>query len=535
VFTSCESPATYAGLTVGIEYTFAVYGVISSVAGEVVSVEWEVIEPPDTTPPDTSLGAGAPPAVTTATSATFSFAATEPGSSFLCSLDSAEPAACSSPMTLSALAVGVHTFTVAGRDAAGNVDATPVSHSWEVQAPPPDCSAVATLTATADSWVDRASTADTNGSETVLRVRSRSSNRQRRALVGFTLPSPPPGCEVATATLRLYASSAQSGRTLRAEALAGPWTEAAVNWNNQPAVTGVFATTSSGSGWRTWNVAPHVEAALTGGPNFGFLVRDAVETSDHEQQFTSREGTADRRPQLVLTFEPGSGPPPTTTTTTTTSTTTTTTAPPTTTTTTTTAPTTTTTTAPTTTSTTTTTTTAPPTTTTTTTPPSACAATTVTLSATGDSWIDSGSPGQRKGDDSNLKVISKSGANNRALVRFTLPAVPAGCVVKAATLRLYAKSYKTGRTLQAYALGGPWTEADVTWANQPPTTGSAATTASGSGWRQWNVLTQVTGMYAGTNNGFLIRDATENNDHEQQFDSREASNKPQLVVQFGAP
>jgi hypothetical protein len=159
----------------------------------------------------------------------------------------------------------------------------------------------------------------------------------------------------------------------------------------------------------------------------------------------------------------------------------------------------------------------------------------VTLSATGDSWIDSGSPSQRKGDDSNLKVFSKSGANNRALVRFALPAVPAGCVVKAATLRLYAKSYRTGRTLQAYALGGPWTEADVTWANQPPTTGSAATTASGSGWRQWNVLTHVTGMYAGPNNGFLVRDATENNDHEQQFDSREASNKPQLVIQFGAP
>ena len=54
-----------------------------------------------------------------------------------------------------------------------------------------------------------------------------------------------------------------------------------------------------------------------------------------------------------------------------------------------------------------------------------------------------------------------------------------------ATLRLYAASYKTGRTLQAWRLAAPWTESGVNWNNQPPTTGTAATVASGSGYREW--------------------------------------------------
>mgnify|MGYP006216388347 CR=1 FL=1 len=40
---------------------------------------------------------------------------------------------------------------------------------------------------------------------------------------------------------------------------------------------------------------------------------------------------------------------------------------------------------------------------------------------------------------------------------------------------------------------------------------------------------------AGANHGFLIRDANENQDHEQQFHSREkgSDNPPRLVITFG--
>jgi hypothetical protein len=111
---------------------------------------------------------------------------------------------------------------------------------------------------------------------------------------------------------------------------------------------------------------------------------------------------------------------------------------------------------------------------------------------------------------------------------------PQGCVVQSATLKLYAASSKNGRTLQAIRLSGSWSENDVTWSNQPQTTGSAATTNSGSGYREWNVTSQVQAEYdAGTNNGFLIRDSKENGDAEQQFHSREkGESMPQLVISF---
>jgi hypothetical protein len=121
-------------------------------------------------------------------------------------------------------------------------------------------------------------------------------------------------------------------------------------------------------------------------------------------------------------------------------------------------------------------------------------------------------------------------------VRFALPAsVPAGCVVQSATLRMFAASWTTGRTLQASRVASAWSENGITWANQPQTTGDVAVTTSGSGYREWNVAAQVQAMYAaGANHGFLIRDATEGaGGAEQQFHSREKGvNSPQLVITF---
>ena len=84
----------------------------------------------DNTPPDTIL-TSTPPGVGPDT-ATFQFAASEPGASFQCSLDSAAFTACTSPKTYSGLANGSHTFAVRAADALGNVDATPATYTWNV-------------------------------------------------------------------------------------------------------------------------------------------------------------------------------------------------------------------------------------------------------------------------------------------------------------------------------------------------------------------------------------------------------------------
>jgi hypothetical protein len=169
-------------------------------------------------------------------------------------------------------------------------------------------------------------------------------------------------------------------------------------------------------------------------------------------------------------------------------------------------------------------------------PPRTCQEANATAAAEADSWIDEHSPLDNKGDDSVLKIQSKAPSENfRGLVRFALPSdAPAGCVVESATLRLYSSSSETDRTLQALQLASGWAENDVTWGNQPATTGPAALATSGFGYREWNVTSQVQAMYAGANHGFLIRDASEDGPGaEQQLFSREkGESPPELVVCF---
>jgi hypothetical protein len=89
--------------------------------------------PADTTPPDTTITSH-PADPTTATSASFAFTSTEANSTFSCSVDGAA-GPCSSPKSVSGLAVGAHTMTVAATDPAGNPDTTPATFSWRVEAP----------------------------------------------------------------------------------------------------------------------------------------------------------------------------------------------------------------------------------------------------------------------------------------------------------------------------------------------------------------------------------------------------------------
>jgi len=148
---SCSSPKSYSGLSVGT-HTFSVRAIDGSgnVDSTPASASWtvqtppppaETTPPPDTTPPDTAIIAQ-PPASTTETAASLSFSASESGSTFACKLDGASWTSCSSPKGYSGLSVGAHAFSVRATDGAGNVDATPASASWTVEAPadttPPD-------------------------------------------------------------------------------------------------------------------------------------------------------------------------------------------------------------------------------------------------------------------------------------------------------------------------------------------------------------------------------------------------------------
>lgn len=90
----------------------------------------------DTAPPDTTITAG-PSGLTSVDTPTLEFTSTEIRSTFQCRLDFGPLAPCSSPYTTATLADGAHTFEVAARDTAGNVDPTPAERTFTVDATPP--------------------------------------------------------------------------------------------------------------------------------------------------------------------------------------------------------------------------------------------------------------------------------------------------------------------------------------------------------------------------------------------------------------
>jgi hypothetical protein len=128
-FTSCSTPKTYSGLADG-SHTFQVRATDTAANTDPspASYTWTI----DTTPPVTSLGPTTPAANTSSTSATFDLASNEGGSTFACSLDGGSYVPCSTPQTYPGLADGAHTFDVRATDAAGNVDTSPASYSWNI-------------------------------------------------------------------------------------------------------------------------------------------------------------------------------------------------------------------------------------------------------------------------------------------------------------------------------------------------------------------------------------------------------------------
>jgi hypothetical protein len=303
-FTACASPANYTGLVVGA-HTFAVQAI--DLAGNPdatpATYAWTVeAPPPDTTPPETVIDSG-PANPTSSMQASFAFSANEAVSAFECSLDGATFAACSSPASYTDLALGEHTFAVRAIDLVGNLDPEPASYAWTVTEAAACIETTVTVQANADAWVNQGNPSENKGDDSILKVMSKSGNNALRAFVLFSLPAAPEGCVIQSATLRMYAGSSSNGRMLEAWQLAANWTENGVTWGNQPGTTGGAATTTSGSGWREWAVAAQVQNMYNTAANFGFMIRDAVENQDAEQQFHSRE-KGESIPELVIVFGP---------------------------------------------------------------------------------------------------------------------------------------------------------------------------------------------------------------------------------------
>ncbi|WP_413291151.1 fibronectin type III domain-containing protein [Bdellovibrio sp. HCB337] len=134
----CSSPYSYSNLASGT-HSFKVYAKSPQGLEDATpaSYSWKVdaIAPTVTITNSSSL-----PELTNSREMTFDFTASKQGSTFKCSFDGATAVACSSPMTYSGLAEGVHLFSVNATDSLGNVGKAPATFRWTVDATAPTAS-----------------------------------------------------------------------------------------------------------------------------------------------------------------------------------------------------------------------------------------------------------------------------------------------------------------------------------------------------------------------------------------------------------
>jgi hypothetical protein len=101
----------------------------------------DVAVAPDGPQPDAALSQ-VPPALTSQRSATFAFVGNWSGTWFQCALDAAAFSQCSDQSTgtvgYSDLSEGMHTFAARAVDWYGNVDPTPNTYTWSIDATPPE-------------------------------------------------------------------------------------------------------------------------------------------------------------------------------------------------------------------------------------------------------------------------------------------------------------------------------------------------------------------------------------------------------------
>ena len=128
-FVSCTSPQSYAGPLSYGAHTFRVQAVFSTGTSIATVYSWSIVPPT----PTINTYPGNP---TTATSATLSFSDSASNVTFVCRLDGAAFAACTSPKSYTTLAVATHTFEVRAVTGNGTQSAS-ASYAWSIVPPPP--------------------------------------------------------------------------------------------------------------------------------------------------------------------------------------------------------------------------------------------------------------------------------------------------------------------------------------------------------------------------------------------------------------
>jgi hypothetical protein len=186
------------------------------------------------------------------------------------------------------------------------------------------------LEATQDTYLNAWEPTQNRGNVRVLKLKG----GVYSILLGFDLTPLPPGADVLTATLSIYAYDTEKGFEIGAEVyqVLRPWQEAGANWLspqagetwNGPGCTGAgtdrasapcaTATIQGAGKWYAFDVTSEVRSWATGAAqNHGLLVAASPPPPFDTYDFRSRE-ELDNRPKLVIAYSSGSATPTATTT-----------------------------------------------------------------------------------------------------------------------------------------------------------------------------------------------------------------------------
>ena len=141
-------------------------------------------------------------------------------------------------------------------------------------------------------------------------------------------------------------------------------------------------------------------------------------------------------------------------------------------------------------------------------------------------------PNTNDGTSTQMQCSGQSGFRKNMYLQFNVSGIPAGAVVKSATLLITSKTTATGRTITAHAVASTtWGETSVTW-NTKPALGASLSSRTSYTLDQdatWNVTSHLTG-----NGNFTVGLDSTYNAGDTGFYSREsgAANAPALVITY---
>ena len=148
----------------------------------------------------------------------------------------------------------------------------------------------------------------------------------------------------------------------------------------------------------------------------------------------------------------------------------------------------------------------------------------VTFTPVADALVTEVNPSTAFGTSTALRVDGGADPDVQTYLRFTVTGVTG--TIQSASLRLWATS-PTANGPSVFTTASTWSEPAITWANKPALIGAGVgkvTSIATSTWASFDVTSLVTGN--GTFDLVLAGTSTDGVD----FQSREATNKPQLVI-----